>query len=144
MAESKSSVRCTKIGKPIVDLSAIPAEVDPRKLRVKYFSFIDLYPSDNKIGIEVMQVYIYTEGEIFKCRMGNEYQVENLQDMMSVDGDNRRLVMSSSVLEDLVTVSYNTARGLLSAELRGTPLEPFPFPLARPKDLLSRLTVNII
>ncbi|MGL5938454.1 MAG: hypothetical protein ACRCY5_07030 [Phocaeicola sp.] len=93
------------------------------------------------LGIEVAVQYKYehTAMIISELHLVVWFKVEGLESICEFSGEDELIIKAEALIPTLVNVSVGTARGMLYAKLKGTPLESFPLPLLSNAELMKGL-----
>lgn len=98
---------------------------------------------DSRISVEVRSAAINTETntEVASCAVMLTYAVENINEFVTKESDNK-LIIRDHLMLNMLNPAYGTLRGVMYARFAGTPLERRPLPLIDIQDLVKAAKRN--
>jgi hypothetical protein len=98
---------------------------------------VDLDNSNLKYSTLIRYIIEGFEEPIVEMETEIVFNVINLDSVLSKTKDNE-LEIDDDFLATLTGVCIGTVRGLLAANLKGSPMAKFPLPILNPKDILKK------
>lgn len=98
---------------------------------------------ESRIAVEVRSAGINTETniEVASCAVMLTYTVENIDEFVTKESDNK-LTIRDHLMLNMLNPAYGTLRGVMYARFAGTLLESRPLPLIDIQDLIKAAKRN--
>ena len=136
-----SSIDIVKFEMNANDNTSLDISSDTLKFQYKIETLIKM--SANVIGVKSSIRFTYNETTILEVSAIINYNVDSLQEVISVDKENHRLTSKADILPTFVATSYSTLRGIVHAKTTETPLSKYPIPMIEVQTLMNRNAICV-
>ena len=113
------------------------------KLRFQYKTDTVIKLSRNIIEVTPCARYSYEGRPLFQASVSFVFTADNLDSVVSVDKENRRVVVRADIFPSLVGAAYNSLRGIVFARMSSTGLAKYPLPLIDVQTLTRKNGISV-
>lgn len=113
--------------------------VEPHNLRAGYR--IQCFPSisESILRIAVILKYFYSNKIIAETKVESVFEVQS-QNVVITEGEEGLSVLKS-LLETIIPVAFDSARGFICASFKGSVLMDYPFPMIKTGELVKNCEI---
>jgi hypothetical protein len=138
--------RIQSIGNPVMTFPC-PISLDfiqPEDLKVSDKVHVTVNPAASCIDFKVILSYMLERETVFIGELTNRFEVKDLSSYIDEGESEDEFQIDVDFIPMLLGIAFANTRGYFAAELKNTPLAPFPFPMVALEHVQKRTTYELV
>ena len=103
----------------------------------------ELQMKERIVVLKAAVKYVFEGKEMLQVEDALRFEVEGLEEIVTINKDTDTLVFSVDILPTFISVAFGALRGMVYKETKGTVLESYPLPLIPMESLKERNVITI-
>ena len=103
----------------------------------------ELQMKERIVVLKAAVKYVFEGKEMLQVEDALRFEVEGLEEIVTINKDTDTLVFSVDILPTFISVAFGALRGMVYKETKGTVLESYPLPLISMESLKERNVITI-